>query len=49
MSRLDEKEIDEICRFYVGNNMKEIRRICDKIFSSTNIQKGIWMTTMEKR
>ena len=40
MSRLDEKEIDEICRFYVGNNMKEIRRICDKIFSSTNIPKG---------
>lgn len=40
MSRLDEKEIDDICRFYVGNNMKEIRRICDKIFSSTNIPKG---------
>lgn len=49
MSKLDEKEIDDICRFYVGNNMKEIRRICDKIFSSTNIPKGIWMTTMEKR
>lgn len=49
MSRLDEKEIDEICRFYVGNNMKEIRRICDKIFLVQIYQKGIWMTTMEKR
>ena len=33
---------NKILEDYIGNDMKKIRKICDKIISKTNIPKMYW-------